>query len=339
MNWAWASSIEQLWRSPGFPMWLAVAAAGFFGIVVLVALLRAEKSVANAALAMIALLAIGAAATVFLRNGPSETAAARGTGGGDVAGLTQQPALACVDDLAGETVLAACEKLLFSSPDMVAAAVSYTSNRISRLLAAGDVATANQAMTPELERLRRSIERDRYGLVAYVLASRDRCQPGECAAYQSLTDHNLIAANMDEKVYEAQIQRYAPSWNAAPAAVAAPAPLAALAPSLPTGKPTNAEFPTSASIPPVNIMTPEPPVGAAPAPAAKPAPTKPPPAAAAKPAASVAQAPPKPAAAANAQAAATRAVPSPTASKPPAPPKPKPAAPVQLAPAPASAEE
>ena len=214
MNWAWAGSIEQLWRSPGFPMWLAIAAACLFGVVVLVALLRAEKSVANGALALIAVLAIGAAATAFLRNGPAETAASRGPGNGEVAGQMQQPALACLDDLAGDTVLAACEKLLFASPDMVAAAVSYTSARINRLSAAGDVATANKAMTPELDRLRRSIERDRYGLVAYVLASRDRCLPGECAAYASLTDHNLIAANMDEKVYEAQIERYAPSWNA-----------------------------------------------------------------------------------------------------------------------------
>ena len=42
--------------------------------------------------------------------------------------------------------------------------------------------------------------------------------------------------------------------------------IAALPPSMPTGKPTNAEFPTSASTPPVNIMTPEPPLGAAPKP-------------------------------------------------------------------------
>ena len=32
MNWAWASSLEQIWRSPAFPMWLTLAAAGFFGI-------------------------------------------------------------------------------------------------------------------------------------------------------------------------------------------------------------------------------------------------------------------------------------------------------------------
>ena len=63
------------------------------------------------------------------------------------------------------------------------------------------------------------MERDRYGLIAYVLSARDRCQPGECAAYRSLTDHNQVAANMDERIYEGLIQRYSPAWNA-PAALA-----------------------------------------------------------------------------------------------------------------------
>ena len=57
MNWAWATSLEQIWRSPSFPMWLTLAAAGFFGIIVLITLLRAEKSVANGALTVITLLA------------------------------------------------------------------------------------------------------------------------------------------------------------------------------------------------------------------------------------------------------------------------------------------
>ena len=50
MNWDWASSLDQFWRSPAFPMWLTLAAAGFFAIIVLITLLRAEKSVANGAL-------------------------------------------------------------------------------------------------------------------------------------------------------------------------------------------------------------------------------------------------------------------------------------------------
>jgi hypothetical protein len=169
------------------------------------------------------------------------------------------PALSCIDDLAGEAVLTACEKSLFGSPESAAAALSYASYQITRLTAFGDVAAANKNLTPELQTLRRAVERDRYGLMAYVLAVRDHCTPSECAAFQSLTDNHQIVANMDERAYDGLIARYAPSWNA-PAATAGP--VAALAPSVPTGKPTNADFPSAASTPAVSIMTPEPVVAA-----------------------------------------------------------------------------
>ncbi|MGY3468015.1 hypothetical protein ACVW0I_004886 [Bradyrhizobium sp. LM6.11] len=61
MNWAWASPLDQTWRSPVFPMWMTLAAAGFFGLILLITLLRAERSVANGALTVIALLAIAVA--------------------------------------------------------------------------------------------------------------------------------------------------------------------------------------------------------------------------------------------------------------------------------------
>ena len=67
MNWAWASSLDQIWRSPNFPMWLTLAAAGFFGLVVLVMMLRADRSVANGALAVITLLSIGVAGTATVQ--------------------------------------------------------------------------------------------------------------------------------------------------------------------------------------------------------------------------------------------------------------------------------
>ena len=66
-NWSWASSLDQIWRSPTFPMWLTLAAAGFFGIIVLVTLLRAEKSVANGALTVVTLLAIAVAVAATIR--------------------------------------------------------------------------------------------------------------------------------------------------------------------------------------------------------------------------------------------------------------------------------
>ena len=308
MNWAWLPSLDEIWRSPAFPMWLTLAAAGFFALILLITLLRAERSVANGALTVITLLAIGIAVAATIRGfGPDAASTARGTQPPQSV-TAALPVLSCIDDLAGETVLAACEKVLFGSADAAAAAVSYAAARITQLTSFGDVASANKNMTPELSTLRRSVERDRYGLMAYVLSVRDRCQPGQCAAYQSLTDHNHIAANMDERIYEGLVLRYSASWNlpTAPAGAAA-----ALPPSLPAGRPTNAEFPSAASTPPVNIMTPEPPIAAAP-----PA--------------------PRPAAAANAQTPAPRPSPASTAAKKQAAPKARAAAPVQLSPAPAA---
>jgi hypothetical protein len=250
-------------------MYLTLAAAGFFGIIVLITLLRAEKSVANGALTVITLVAVGIAVAATLRG----YGAADRAGPGEIRSPPQVnaslPALSCIDDLAGETVLTACEKVLFGSSESVAAAVSYTSARIGRLTALGDVAAANRNMTPELQALRRSIERDRYGLVAYVLLVRDHCTPSDCAAFRSLTDRNQIMANMEERIYDGLVTRYSSSWNApAPAAAALTGPLAGFPPSMPTGRPTNADFPTAASTPPVSIMNPEPPLAASRAPAA-----------------------------------------------------------------------
>src|SRR4051794_20636557 len=262
MNWVWPSSLDEMWHSATFPMWLTLAAAGFFALILLITLLRAERSVANGALTVITLLAIGVAVAATIRGFGSDAAStARGTKPPQSV-TAALPALSCIDDLAGETALAACEKALFGSADAAAAAVSYAAARLTQVTSFGDVASANKNMTPELATLRRSVERDRYGLMAYVLSARDRCQPAQCAAYRSLTDHNQIAANMDERVYEGLILRYSPSWNAP--ATPAPAATAALPPTLPTGKPTNADFPSAASTPPVNIMTPEPPLAAAP---------------------------------------------------------------------------
>ena len=314
MNWAWATSLDQLWRSPAFPMWLTLAAAGFFGIILLITLVRAEKSVANGALTVITLLAIVIAGAATLRE--------FGPGGQRTSGETRSsqqisaalPALSCIDDLAGDTVLTACEKSLFGSAESVAAALSYAAAQITRLTAFGDVAAANASMTPELQMVRRAVERDRYGLMAYVLAAREHCTPSDCAAFQALTDYNQIAANMNERIYEGLIARYAPLWNAPPAAAG---PVTAFAPSVPTGKPTNAEFPTAAATPPISIMTPEP------GPATAPSASRPP---ASSPPLAIAPLPsPRP---------ASTAAPALAAAKKPAPKPPRTAsAPVQLAPA------
>ncbi|PYF03319.1 hypothetical protein BJ122_10743 [Rhodopseudomonas faecalis] len=341
----WAASIDQLWRTPGLSVWIVLIAAAFLGILVLVALLR-ERSLANTVLAVIAVAAIVANAIMTLRSDSGAAAIERAPAAASDASSLSHPALACLEEMAGETVLAACEKVVFGSADSVAAAVSHTVSRLNRLNAAGDLNASGKAA--ELTALRHSLERDRYGLVAYVLTSRDGCQPGECAAFAVLPDHKQIAANMEERLYDTLVQRYAGAWGSGQggaAATGALTPTAALTSSVPTGKPTNADFPTSNSIPPVSIMTAEPPAPSKPAAApvaAAPAAAAPAPKPAAQPArnhaaaAAPAAARSQPSAPAQAQAA-VRSVPP---KNPSAPPKqqPKPAAPVQLAPAAAGAE-
>ncbi|MCP3383822.1 MULTISPECIES: hypothetical protein [unclassified Bradyrhizobium] len=324
MDWASASSLDQIWRSPAFPMWMTLAAAGFFGLILLITLLRAERSVANGALTVITLLSISIAVAATMRvYGPAGQAAPSEARALAVAN-TSLPALSCLDDLAGDAVAAGCEKALFGAPDAAAAAVAYTAARIDRLTALGDAATADKSMTVDTKVLRKSLERDRYGLVAQVLVVRDGCTQFDCATFRSLTDQQQVAANMDSHLYDMLVARYAPTWNAPAAAPAGTAPLGAIAglpPSMPTGKPTNAEFPSASSTPPVSIMNPEP-------------------AARQSPAANAAAAPaPRAPAATSAQAAAPAA---PAAKKPPAPkaaraPAAAPPAPVPLAPPPGSA--
>lgn len=323
MDWAsGAATADHILHSPNLPIWSAIAAAAVFALILIIALLRADRSVANGVLGIITLLAVSVAGFASWRMFVDSAAPSlRSTDASR--SISAMPALACVDDLAGDAVQAACERALFGAPETIAAAVSYASTRLAQLTALGDVAAANKRMTPEIDRLRRSIERDRYGLIAYVLNAQERCVPDECAAYRSLTDHSRIAANMNEHAYEMAVTRASASWQGATGgALAAAAPAA---PEAPSGKPVNIDYATSASIPPISIMTE--PSQPAPKPAAAPA------AATAPTAAPHAKRPP---AAANAQAQgsapaqATGQAPAPVKR---APPKPKPAsAPVQLAP-------
>ncbi len=293
MNGAWPTSLDQIWRSAAFPMWLTLAAAGFFGLLMLITLVRAEKSVANGALTVIALLAIGIAVAATIRSGPANMRSTSGEVRTASEPTPALPSLSCLDDLAGDVVLGVCEKAVFASADSTAAAVSYVAAQISRLTSYGDAASAAKVMTPELEALRRSIEHDRYGIVAQVLQVRDHCSPTECAVFRSLTDNHQIITNMDEHLYEGLVNRHAARWTAAPQVTASTAhgmgALAAYPPSMPTGKPTTMDFPSANSIPPVSIMSAEPPrreqsPATAAAPAARPAPSSSPASAAAAPA-------------------------------------------------------
>lgn len=269
MNRAWAASLSNFWHSTNWPMWLAVIVAAIVVVVLIVAVLRSEGSMPRGGLIFVCVLAIGAAAFFVMNRGPKAAVESASTAPSIVTApmagdrrsappmTASLPALSCLDGIAGESVESACEKALFASADSTAAAVSYAAAQITRLASFGNAAAADKIMSPDLNALRRTIERDRYGLAAQVLMARNGCTSTVCPFFQSLTNTTQITGNMNERLYDGLVGRYASSWNAPPSpAPAAVPPVAALGP--PQGKPLSGDFPSASSIPPVNIMTPEP---------------------------------------------------------------------------------
>ena len=102
-------------------MWLTLVAGGFFGILLLVTLLRADRSLANGALTFIALVMTGTAVAAAIGGfGPRYGAASSEPRSPQYGGLA---ALALHRRPGRGPVLSACEKSLFGSPDAAAAAV------------------------------------------------------------------------------------------------------------------------------------------------------------------------------------------------------------------------
>jgi hypothetical protein len=193
----------------------------------------------------------------------------------------------------------ACERPLFASPEAVAAAVAYVDARLSLLASSAALADRDPTYQPVVERLRRGLEADRYGLVAHVLTTRG-CGGADCRELRLLRDPARVVANMKSRLFEASIGAHALAWPASassatanasasatpPASAAQGAPQAtpqattgaglrtpvlSSAPSTPAAPgPAKFDFPSATSIPAVSIMNAEP--GAPPDTEAKPAP-------------------------------------------------------------------
>ncbi len=174
--------------------------------------------------------------------------------------------LACLDALAGENLATACERDIFASPAATAAAVSYTAARFALLAdltayRAGGDTTIDTVLSP----LRRSLEADRFGLLAHVLATRDGCSSENCRALALLGDAGRVRANLSDATLQHYLDRYQPLWSKSPdvpVATSAPGqltPSQLLAAGLGQHKvAASIDFPSAASIPAVSIMNPEP---------------------------------------------------------------------------------
>ena len=111
----------------------------------------------------------------------------------------------------------ACEKALFASPEQVAASLNYVGARLDLLreisMVAGSTTRAYDSLrTPIL----RSLEADRFGLVAQVLVARDGCSLSACYAFDLLPQNRQVVSNMSERAYDMRVARFAANWNDKP---------------------------------------------------------------------------------------------------------------------------
>jgi len=244
------------------PVWAVVAIAAVLVLACALPLVRGRgegASVAVAILVLILALAGWWARDHFARRDLAAAQRALDARGFELATRAFMPgsALGCLDAIAGETVEAACEKVLFATPEAAAAAVSYVAAQLSLLASARELGRHGET-APGMLALRRALEADRFGVVAHVLAVRDGCAPDQCSAFAWLGDTTRIKVNLAERPFDARINTYAASWPAAGGRALASTPPSP-APSAAAKVPNNLYFPSATSIPPVNIMTAEPP--------------------------------------------------------------------------------
>src|SRR6185295_7555163 len=117
-------------------------------------------------------------------------------------------ALTCLDPVANIQVETACEKALFATPEAVAAAVAYVEARYLLLVASAAVAARDPSYQPTVERLRRGIEEDRFGVAAQVFSTRG-CNAPDCPDFAVLRDSRRIVANMKSRTFASHVEVHA----------------------------------------------------------------------------------------------------------------------------------
>jgi hypothetical protein len=265
------------------PLWAAGATAALLLLLLLIALFRGGFGVVIGSLVRIGFLVLAAVAAWVLFNWVQDRDRIEARRALDqrfdeltARVLAPNSVLGCLEPGLGDAVDNFCEKELFASPETVGAATALTAARWTLLARAAEYARRDPSYDARLDALRRTLQSDRYGFLAQVLATREGCSATRCDGLERLSDPTRVRANLAERTFESLVARNAVAWANrphGPATAAAPVPN------------PNVTFPSASSIPPVSIMNTEP--GGAPA-AATPTPPRratPPPKGAAKPAA------------------------------------------------------
>src|SRR5260370_12131670 len=160
------------------PIWAAGAVSAVFLALVLLAIGRAGVAASINVLFRVAIVAIAVSAgwLYFQRMERQEQAAELRQLDERLAALLVRAvapgsALSCLDELAGETVEAACEKAVFASPEAVSAAVAYVTAKFALLGGPHEYAPqARPAPASELAPLLPSLAAAPLAIIAPLLA-------------------------------------------------------------------------------------------------------------------------------------------------------------------------
>jgi hypothetical protein len=173
--------------------------------------------------------------------------------------LAPGSSLACLDALVGKDVEAACERAIFASPASVATATSYVAARLTLLSdIIAYVGRGGTGIDDVLLATRRSLEADRFGFLAHILAARDGCTKETCKALALLRDAGRVRENLTDSTLDRYLEHHQPVWaKSTDESVAEAAPVLAPA-QAPRRSGVNMDFPSSSSIPAVSIMSAEP---------------------------------------------------------------------------------
>jgi hypothetical protein len=127
--------------------------------------------------------------------------------------LEGNPLLACANGVTNAELRTACERTVFAKPENAAAAVALVKDRLDLLALASDSAHGLGPEDPRTQRLRRALEVDDFGLVAYVLAESEQCHPDACAPFALFKDVEKIKANMAARAFETLVEKQAVIWS------------------------------------------------------------------------------------------------------------------------------
>jgi hypothetical protein len=278
-------SVDTAMGTLTLPIWAAGAVCAVFVVAVVLAVKRAGGSQFATAVFRIGIVAVAAyGGWLYLqRSGMQDRAAQQRSLDERSSALMARAiapgsALSCLDELAGETVEAACQKGVFASPEAVAAAVSYVTAKIALLDdATGRLRDLDPAFAADLVPMRAALELDRFGIVAHVLERREGCTADKCDTLVRFNDSSHVIANLRTHAFDEAVAKYTPMWNApkpelAAVAAAPTQPMPSNLSPAPASVSPKYDFPSAQSIPPVSIMANEPPPsrGTGPSPAADP---------------------------------------------------------------------